>query len=1162
MNTNNKIEELKSIQESLSAISERVNENLRQEEERDVHPLTLENMSSTIGLEKHIRTILEKCGSSKNEELHSVMRSYLGFINEAENLRPRDERVYKGFMKAIEGFRYMKPVNEAYESIRNAVEKDKVGVESIALLDEIKNDPVVSYIYDSVERPVMLYILERTEATKNNLLRSLRDLAGRFPVVSRLIYLVKEGRLPEEKNEGEATISGDDSLERDVPISPVYISPNGTPVFIYAGAFFAKTNTALRAITREEYEAIPEELRRLARLDQEGRVSYEEGSDGEVRVEYQSTSGSSFVVIANAKAGVEVLFNEQRFALGELSTFEMFSVNTQITDYTVFNDVVNTLVKFVDGTYPMSELDFGLEYSKVGTYGKSIFLANVNGLYSVITYDYRSLDGTQLFVGVKPSGVPAIFSEFFGKAYVSLNESTKKTDKKRREAIQKKRDEFEAKISKLISQRMKLKNYIEEGAGADEPKAKTMIGKLNKELNKLKREYEAFQEETEDMVDPEQNRYKEDENGALFYDVTILDKGVTPEEVEQPLGNTAPMPSSEEEEQVPDNYLTMDDDEEDIPYTPVAEEEPTYEEPEGVFVEDSVDVLDIVVSKRDDEVNVTGVVKLHMSDGSSSYEPFQIFKMDHALDQDGGTICSFLGPNQTLNMLDSRMPQYIYDVIVKELVNDEVWNSLPDKVTPEVPAEPSPNTDYLSDTPVTTEVGSFTDAPQDPASFFESMNIVSISEDGKMEGTPEMAMPKSILEAEQVDLSQTEEENNEPIEFVFADFVDEIGDGDEFMLDGSGVLKDGAYKEVEYATVSDKDGNEITLFHVNDEESESYSVIYATDNAVLPEQIQDGEVPFVDILGMVSEGKLSTLGIGDIEDRKADPIAFLRASLDGKFIDGSDDSLEDLRDYEDRLDNDGDGETATNLDGDPYTDNLDDVMSVEDLDKYEARTATKKGVTYLSVNESAGVKSQTFVPHDEVIVDNKYMASVVADEQNYVLLSLYGTGVSERVDKKRVKLITRTEDLYEMAYSRQRIRERVTLENLVPCRLNYEAGTGIVLESKLVRFSEYVNAKDGDAVKVYDKNNITGEPSYASKEYIELGVTASDLLNSMDYMDGILVNKNTSQPIAPVSIDRGTITSPDSYVAIIVHTEREEDNHPLWVPQSEIVALPAPKYKA
>ena len=63
-------------------------------------------------------------------------------------------------------------------------------------------------------------------------------------------------------------------------------------------------------------------------------------------------------------------------------------------------------------------------------------------------------------------------------------------------------------------------------------------------------------------------------------------------------------------------------------------------------------------------------------------------------------------------------------------------------------------------------------------------------------------------------------------------------------------------------------------------------------------------------------------------------------------------------------------------------------------------------------------------------------------------------------------------------------------------------------------------------------------------------------------MDGILVNKNTSQPIAPVSIDRGTITSPDSYVAIIVHTEKEEDNHPLWVPQSEIVALPAPKYKA
>ena len=92
---------------------------------------------------------------------------------------------------------------------------------------------------------------------------------------------------------------------------------------------------------------------------------------------------------------------------------------------------------------------------------------------------------------------------------------------------------------------------------------------------------------------------------------------------------------------------------------------------------------------------------------------------------------------------------------------------------------------------------------------------------------------------------------------------------------------------------------------------------------------------------MVSDGKLSTLGIGDIEDRKADPIAFLRASLDGKFIDGSDDSLDDIRDYEDRLDNDGDDETATNLDGDPYTDNIDDVMSVEDLDKYEARTATK-----------------------------------------------------------------------------------------------------------------------------------------------------------------------------------------------------------------------------
>ena len=113
MSTINKTEGLKSIKESLVELTKRVDEGLLAEQERDQAPLTLENMASTIGLEKHIRNILEKCGSSKNEELHSVMRRYISFINESEEPRPRDERIYKDFMKSIEDFRCMKLVNEA-----------------------------------------------------------------------------------------------------------------------------------------------------------------------------------------------------------------------------------------------------------------------------------------------------------------------------------------------------------------------------------------------------------------------------------------------------------------------------------------------------------------------------------------------------------------------------------------------------------------------------------------------------------------------------------------------------------------------------------------------------------------------------------------------------------------------------------------------------------------------------------------------------------------------------------------------------------------------------------------------------------------------------------------------------------------------------------------
>lgn len=1170
-------EDLQSVKEALTSATNAVNEAMIAEV-GGVGAPRLSSMASLIGMENHIRAIMEKHGSSNNEEFHSVLRGYVNFINESEDTRPRDERIYKQFLESMKDFRYLKGVKEAYDSIRSAVNKDKVGVEVIAILDELKSDPLFKYFYEAIEEPAMIFLLERNDIAKNNAIKALRDYARQLPIVGRLLHIIKEGRLPEDTNETESAISSDSNLSQETPISPVFTNPKGVAMFLYGGAFFAKSDTSVRPITREEYEELPQDLRQIASLEAKGLISYDENPSGEARVEYYTTSGSVFTITRSDEGKIGVLLNDTRLDDNALVSFDLFAQITSINDYSVFNNVTNVLVKLIDGTYEMAELDFATEYSKLDTYGRTALLINLKGMYFIITYDASALDPFNYYSNLKPSGVPPIFSQFFGKTYISINENTKKADKKRIERYNKKKEEFESQITKLIEQRKGLKEVLEEGAGANEDKVKGYLGSINNKLNKLKKEYEAFQEEEGGVAtDGSDNRYKQDDAGVVFYNVSILDKGVTPDEISTPLSDTANAPEDfSSDEEVPDNYLSEDyslDNEGESGIDFIGDDEPISSEQdefvdygsesEAGVADDGVQVLDIVVKKGDAYMTASGVVRIDMGDGEVDYKPFMFDKYS-----DGNIVGRYgTHANPTLDM-EIAIPKFVWNHIIAELDTNQEWNSGSpvdtSVVTPEENALPEVNTDYLGETPIEFSPDSFEDesAVEDPASFFESVSIVSKSKDGKVTNITEAAaVTKRVLESEQIDFSKDDEGNREPETFEFSALVDVLEDGDEYYVDEKGVFNEGEeYEEIEYVVLSDEDDTETrVLFHVNDPDSELYEQLYISKSKDIPQGLENGSNTLLEILGLVSDGEVSVLGIESIEDGKADPMNFIRASFAGVFIDGTDEMLGDLLKF------DGSNVSINTDNDDPYTDDIEDAISVTALDKNEGVKVMKqrkvKDVQYIPMNESAGEKVSTFVAGDKVLVDGKKVGTIVSQEGENSLVKLFSGNETERIPNKRIRLITRVSDLYETAYSKQAVRERMTMDNFIPCSINYGGITGIIQEGKVVRFSDYVGASEGTPVKVYDEYPTEeSEPTYVSKEYIEPSQTASDILNSMNFTDGILMDREMSTPIAPVSVDKNTFDGEGGYVSVIVHTAKQEDNHIKHVPFEDVLLITAPNY--
>lgn len=1169
-------EDLQSVKDALTSATNAVNEAMIAEV-GGVGAPRLSSMASLIGMENHIRAIMEKHGSSNNEEFHSVLRGYVNFINESEDTRPRDERVYKQFLESMKDFRYLKGVKEAYDSIRSAVNKDKVGVEVIAILDELKSDPLFKYFYEAIEEPAMIFLLERNDIAKNNAIKALRDYARQLPIVGRLLHIIKEGRLPEDTNETESAISSDSNLSQETPISPVFTNPKGVAMFLYGGAFFAKSDTSVRPITREEYEELPQDLRQIASLEAKGLISYDENPSGEARVEYYTTSGSVFTITRSDEGKIGVLLNDTRLDDNALVSFDLFAQITSINDYSVFNNVTNVLTKLIDGTYEMAELDFATEYSKLDTYGRTALLINLKGMYFIITYDASALDPFNYYSNLKPSGVPPIFSQFFGKTYISINENTKKADKKRIERYNKKKEEFESQITKLIEQRKGLKEVLEEGAGANEDKVKGYLGSINNKLNKLKKEYEAFQEEEGGVAtDGSNNRYKQDDAGVVFYNVSILDKGVTPDEISTPLGDTANVPEDfSSDEEVPDNYLSEDyslDNEGESGIDFIGDDEPISSEQdefvdygsesEAGVADDGVQVLDIVVKKGDAYITASGVVRIDMGDGEVDYKPFMFDKYS-----DGNIVGRYgTHANPTLDM-EIAIPKFVWNHIIAELDTNQEWNSGSpvdtSVVTPEEDALPEVNSDYLGETPVEFSPDSFEDesAVEDPASFFESVSIVSKSKDGKVTNITEAAaVTKRVLEAEQIDFSKNEEDK-EPETFEFSALVDVLEDGDEYYVDEKGVFNEGdEYEEIEYVVLSDEDDTKTrVLFHVNDPDSELYEQLYISKSKDIPQGLENGSKTLLEILGLVSDGEVSVLSIESIEDGKADPMNFIRASFAGVFIDGTDEMLDDLVKF------DGSNVSINTDNDDPYTDDIEDAISVTALYKNEGVKVMKqrkvKDVQYIPMNESAGEKVSTFVAGDKVLVDGKKVGTIVSQEGENSLVKLFSGNETERIPNKRIRLITRVSDLYETAYSKQAVRERMTMDNFIPCSINYGGITGIIQEGKVVRFSDYVGASEGTPVKVYDEYPTEySEPTYVSKEYIEPSQTASDLLNSMNFTDGILMDREMSTPIAPVSVDKNTFDGEGGYVSVIVHTAKQEDNHIKHVPFEDVLLITAPNY--
>jgi len=1172
-------EDLQSVKEALTSATNAVNEAMIAEV-GGVGAPRLSSMASLIGMENHIRAIMEKHGSSNNEEFHSVLRGYVNFINESEDTRPRDERIYKQFLESMKDFRYLKGVKEAYDSIRSAVNKDKVGVEVIAILDELKSDPLFKYFYEAIEEPAMIFLLERNDIAKNNAIKALRDYARQLPIVGRLLHIIKEGRLPEDTNETESAISSDSNLSQETPISPVFTNPKGVAMFLYGGAFFAKSDTSVRPITREEYEELPQDLRQIASLEAKGLISYDENPSGEARVEYYTTSGSVFTITRSDEGKIGVLLNDTRLDDNALVSFDLFAQITSINDYSVFNNVTNVLTKLIDGTYEMAELDFATEYSKLDTYGRTALLINLKGMYFIITYDASALDPFNYYSNLKPSGVPPIFSQFFGKTYISINENTKKADKKRIERYNKRKEEFESQITKLIEQRKGLKEVLEEGAGANEDKVKGYLGSINNKLNKLKKEYEAFQEEEGDVAnDGDNNRYKQDDAGVVFYNVSILDKGVTPDEISTPLSDTANAPEDfSSDEEVPDNYLSEDyssDNEgesgidfigEDEPIDNVQDEFADYgSEPEAVVADDGVQVLDIKVKKEENGFVVAyGVVRIDAVEDKVQYKPFVVNRnLEGSVFSYYSSADGMIGTSE-----DTTIPMFVFNKIQQALDANQEWNSGSavdtSVVTPEENALPEVNSDYLGETPIEFSPDSFEDesAVEDPASFFESVSIVSKSKDGKVTNITEAAaVTKRVLESEQIDFSQDGEENKEPETFEFSALVDVLEDGDEYYVDEKGVFNEGdEYEEIEYVVLSDEDdtGTRV-LFHVNDPDSELYEQLYISKSKDIPQGLENGSKTLLEILGLVSDGEVSVLGIESIEDGKADPMNFIRASFAGVFINGTDEMLDDLVKF------DGSDVSINTDNDDPYTDDIEDAISVTALDKNEGVKVMKqrkvKDVQYIPMNESAGEKVSTFVAGDKVLVDGKKVGTIVSQEGENSLVKLFSGNETERIPNKRIRLITRVSDLYETAYSKQAVRERMTMDNFIPCSINYGGITGIIQEGKVVRFSDYVGASEGTPVKVYDEYPTEdSEPTYVSKEYIEPSQTASDILNSMNFTDGILMDREMSTPIAPVSVDKNTFDGEGGYVSVIVHTAKQEDNHIKHVPFEDVLLITAPNY--
>lgn len=499
---------IKRVKEKLEAYVEEVFEKasikaqLKEEHDKQVYSFAGLANNNNIGLSEAIKTIAAS-DARKNHKLMETIDQYAGALNTGLY----EERLYETFLRNMQAYTYLRPVEKAIKLVNENVSKNRVSIEITKLLEEMSESSSWQ-ILPLIEEDCARYAKNPNPTNRVQLRNCLMQFAT-DPYCYKILETVDRDNSKEANTLTERAVSIKDAVklirshaETSAIYSPVQFIKEGECVFNANGTYYVKKNNSISKLNHELVNQLSEKFVTLCKLTNDPHVTINDdciiltGNDKVAEIH------EAYVNINGTKESQSTLRN-----LNEMCVKYDFDTNFFIMCSCLLENF-NNIAKLNFGTHIALKENLGINVDMFRL-GDQIFINTVNEDTQTSTFYHN----------VNPLQCKNIINGHMGLNVSSLFESLLPSQDKILMRLNETQDAYIESINKLESTIDKLEKEKEKHN--DENTVKKLedgIKVAKDKLKEIKDEYKDWQKKVEDETGEDMGASESDDEDDVNID--------------------------------------------------------------------------------------------------------------------------------------------------------------------------------------------------------------------------------------------------------------------------------------------------------------------------------------------------------------------------------------------------------------------------------------------------------------------------------------------------------------------------------------------------------------------------------------------------------------------------------------------------------------------